>query len=176
MISEYVNSLVYRLPISRWLHARLSYWLELAEHFRFPHILHFASLPEMIDMVRVLDVLGATRHPTGNVKYPQRFVETRAACTKVEGLTWLKGWVSDSSLEVLHTVRWPEVSVQLSVSQSLVKLQFFFELLFCLKLVPYAINDGSLGALIIELLHNFKMKCLPALLSKACSSPSSSDE
>eukprot|EP00434_Breviolum_minutum_P013965 symbB.v1.2.012315.t1/scaffold846.1/size158211/1 len=44
--------------------SRLSYWLELAEHFRFPHILHFASLPEMIDMV-------------------------------------------------LHTVRWPEVSVQL---------------------------------------------------------------
>eukprot|EP00438_Fugacium_kawagutii_P003258 Skav222467 [mRNA] locus=scaffold2163:137847:151725:- [translate_table: standard] len=31
--------------------SRLSYWLELAEHFRFPHILHFASLPEMIHLV-----------------------------------------------------------------------------------------------------------------------------
>ena len=36
-------------------------------------------------MVRVLDVLGTTRHPTGNVKYPQRFVETRAATLHKSG-------------------------------------------------------------------------------------------
>eukprot|EP00435_Cladocopium_sp_Y103_P016410 s20_g4.t1 len=31
--------------------SRLAYWLELAEHFRFPEIRHFASLPEMIHLV-----------------------------------------------------------------------------------------------------------------------------
>ncbi len=65
--------------------------------------------------------------------------QERLCCTEVEGFTRLKGWVIDSSLEVLYTVRWPEGSVQLSVSQGLVKWQFFFELLFCLKLVPYAL-------------------------------------
>ena len=29
---------------------RLSYWLPLADHFRYPHVLHFASLPEMLHM------------------------------------------------------------------------------------------------------------------------------
>ncbi|CAE7030292.1 ANK1 [Symbiodinium sp. CCMP2592] len=31
--------------------SRLSYWLQLADHFRYPSVVHFASLPEMMEKV-----------------------------------------------------------------------------------------------------------------------------
>ena len=34
---------------------RLSYWLQLADHFRFLEVIHFASLPEMLEKAAVSD-------------------------------------------------------------------------------------------------------------------------
>ncbi|CAK9060165.1 unnamed protein product, partial [Durusdinium trenchii] len=59
---EYSSERTPRIEKDDWPHApfydpkvdpisRLSYWLPLADHFRYPHVLHFASLPEMLHMV-----------------------------------------------------------------------------------------------------------------------------
>ncbi|CAK9060163.1 unnamed protein product, partial [Durusdinium trenchii] len=58
---EYSSERTPRIEKDDWPHApfydpkvdpisRLSYWLPLADHFRYPHVLHFASLPEMLHM------------------------------------------------------------------------------------------------------------------------------